>query len=126
MMLLVALSAHDGRSHPMKQAEESIREQRRDNKMAELQSIYFESLPDMLYERVKKNRPLIVRRREDFDVRVAKECNKLGIRVIQAPFEADWQLVEAQRAGLIDIILSENGDLFIELSNWRMLFVQTK
>jgi 5'-3' exonuclease len=81
--------------------------------MAELQSIYFESLPDMLYERVKKNRPLIVRRREDFDVRVAKECNKLGIRVIQAPFEADWQLVEAQRAGLIDIILSEDGGLFV-------------
>ena len=46
-------------------------------------------------------------------MRIAEECKKLGIKVIQAPFEADWQLVEAQRAGLIVNILSADGDLFV-------------
>jgi 5'-3' exonuclease len=31
--------------------------------------------------------------------------------VVFAPFEADHQLVSLQRAGIIDIILSEDGDL---------------
>ena len=32
-------------------------------------------------------------------------------KVVFAPFEADHQLVSLQRAGIIDIILSEDGDL---------------
>jgi 5'-3' exonuclease len=96
----------------MKQTEESVRQQRRDKKIAELESISSESLPDM-YERVKKIRPSIAYRREDFAVRIANECNKLGISVIQAPFEAKRQLVEAQKAGLIDIIILDDGDVFV-------------
>ena len=34
-----------------------------------------------------------------------------AFKVVFAPFEADHQLVSLQRAGIIDIILSEDGDL---------------
>ena len=44
---------------------------------------------------------------------MANESRKLGIRVVSAPFDTDWQLIEAQRAGLIDVIISDDGDLFV-------------
>eukprot|EP00956_Cyclotella_meneghiniana_P014527 scaffold21787_cov46-Cyclotella_meneghiniana.AAC.1 len=106
------VAVFDGRAHPMKGSEESSREQHRRDSIVALNSIYEEDFPG-LYDRVKKLRTTIVYRRVDFAVRIADECKKLGIKVIQAPFEADWQLVELQRAGLIDNILSSDGDLFV-------------
>eukprot|EP00956_Cyclotella_meneghiniana_P026545 scaffold57673_cov45-Cyclotella_meneghiniana.AAC.2 len=91
------IAVFDGRAHPMKGSEESSREQNRKDSIAALNSIYNEDLPG-LYDRVKKLRTAIVHRRVDFAMRIADECKKLGIKVIQAPFEADWQLVMQQEA----------------------------
>ena len=102
----------DGRSHPMKEATEAGREAKRQNNMTELLDIY--KLEDSgQYDKVKKLRPLVVYRRDDFTSMLVEECRKCGIKVVCSPFEADFQLVEAQRAGIIDIIISDDGDLFV-------------
>ena len=61
---------------------------------------------------MKKRCTCIVERREDFSGRIKRERWKVGIDVVCAPFKADWEFIEAQRAGLIDIIISDDGDLF--------------
>ena len=97
----------DGRSHPMKAGEEKIRNSERVASAEELQAIYSANMAE--YEEVRKLRTHIVKRREDFSVRLRDECRKLGMCVVRGPFEADWQLVEAQRAKLIDIIVNSRG-----------------
>ena len=54
-----------------------------------------------------------MKRHEGFSTRIRDECHKLGIKVVSSPFETDWQLLEAQRAGLINVIISDDGDLFV-------------
>ena len=45
---------------------------------------------------------------------VKEECERLGINVVLcAPYEADFQPVETQNAKLVDIIISDDGDLFV-------------
>ena len=102
----------DGKSHPMKGGEEIARQQARELALDDLQTIYKEALPGS-FETVKKLRTKIVHRREDFSARIARESVKVGVRVVCAPFETDWQMVEAQRAGFIDLIVSNDGDLFV-------------
>ena len=65
------------------------------------------------HEEVKKLRTGIVERREDFTASIARECRKLGIGVVCSAFEADWDLVQAQKSGMIDIVTSDDGDLFM-------------
>lgn len=66
------------------------------------------------YDRVKELRKGIVYRRDDFTSLLIIECRKLKIKVFCSAFEADWQLIAAQEhAGLIDIIVSDDGDLFV-------------
>jgi len=104
----------DGRSHPLKEANEGKRrEQRLNTALNELKNIYEHGDAFGTYDTVKKLRTAIAKRRDDFTAMVAAECQKIGVHICCAPFEADWQLIEAQHAGLIDIILSEDGDLFV-------------
>jgi len=65
------------------------------------------------YDEVKRLRKSIVYRREDFTAMIINECRELGVNFFAAPFEADWQLVSAQLDNLIDVIISDDSDLFI-------------
>ena len=102
----------DGRPHPMKAGEQESRAAKRNDSLKEIRGIYSSMRLD-LHDRVKSLRTQAVERTEDFNVRLKTECKKIGIRVVQAPFEADWQLIEAQRAKLSDVIVSKDGDPFM-------------
>lgn len=59
----------DGKSHPMKSSEETVRQQKREQAVKEAR-LYHDAAPGA-YESVRKLRPSIVRRREDFAARIA-------------------------------------------------------
>lgn len=44
---------------------------------------------------------------------VMKECQKLGVSCLIAPYEADAQLVCLQRLGFVSLIISEDSDLLV-------------
>ena len=79
----------DGRPHPMKAGEEESRAAKRNDSPKEIREIYSSMRLD-LHDRVKYLRTKAVERTEDFNVQLKNECKKIGIRVVQAPFEADW------------------------------------
>ena len=103
----------DGLPPPMKEAGAgTTRESRRNTALERLDEIYSNGDADD-YEEAKKLRTSIVYRREDLAAMIINECRKMGVKIFAAPFEADWQLVSAQVDNLIDVIISDDGDLFI-------------
>ena len=103
----------DGLPPPMKEAGAgTTRESRRNTALERLDDIYSNGDADD-YEEAKKLRTSIVYRREDLAAMIINECRKMGVKIFAAPFEADWQLVSAQVDNLIDVIISDDGDLFI-------------
>jgi 5'-3' exonuclease len=100
----------DGRPHLVKRAGEN-----RTSRQEAMQRLCNEYNlgPLANYERVKSLRKQCVFRRDDFTLMIIDECGKRGIKVFCAPFEADWQLVAAQQAGIIDNIITDDGDLFV-------------
>ncbi len=100
----------DGREHPVKRAGKN--RNGRQEAIEELRVEYsLETLAN--YERVKSLRKQCVYRRDDLTVMIINECRRLDIKVFCAPFEADWQLVAAQRAGIINNIISNDSDIFV-------------
>ena len=87
----------------MKAGCEEIRRSRRETSVTELQSIY-NGTKTATYDYVKKLRTAIVARRTDFSARIVRECRKIGIKAVCSPFETDWELIEAQKAGMRGII----------------------
>lgn len=104
----------DGRSHPLKKANEGKRrEELVKDALNRLRLIYEHGDVYGNYNDVKKLRKTIATRREDFTTMVVDECKKIGVKIFCAPFEADWQLIEAQKSSFIDFILSDDGDLLV-------------
>ncbi len=103
----------DGLPPPMKEeGAGTTRRRKREEAADRLKEIYGVGCADD-YEEVKKLRKSIVYRREDLTAMIINECRKRGVKVFSAPFEADWQLVSAQLDNLIDVIISDDSDLFI-------------
>lgn len=51
--------------------------------------------------------------REDIIQNVLVWAKKKGVQCIGAPFEADWQLVELEKSGIIDGIITVDSDLLV-------------
>eukprot|EP00956_Cyclotella_meneghiniana_P030798 scaffold78688_cov59-Cyclotella_meneghiniana.AAC.6 len=108
------LLVFDNRSHPMKAGTQSGRRSDRETAQLKLADIYKTSdITDKTAEDVQKHRKAMAHPREDFIAMIIAFCKEKGIKFCSAPFEADWQLVSLQKQGIIQHILSSDGDLLV-------------
>ena len=100
------LYVFDGAKHPMKHA---TNEQRKlikaglERRLSELED----------KDEIEKLQARCVYPREDILKLVVQWMKEEDILHFSAPFEAEWQLVSLERQGLIDAIVSEDGDCLI-------------
>eukprot|EP00956_Cyclotella_meneghiniana_P000217 scaffold276_cov47-Cyclotella_meneghiniana.AAC.8 len=98
----------------MKAGTQSGRRSDRETAQLKLADIYKTTvITDKTAEDVQKHRKAMAHPREDFIAMIIAFCKEKGIKYCSAPFEADWQLVSLQKQGIIQHILSSDGDLLV-------------
>jgi len=97
----------DGQSRPEKQAEEAARRAGRQAAAEEAKKAFAANDAGALRTALRKALPIP----PELKRACVYEANKLGLRCIMAPYEADGQLVDLYRRGKIDAALTNDGDI---------------
>lgn len=104
----------DNKSHPMKADTQTERRATRQYHLEELRKLYqLGSSNDAIMASIADHRKKLAYPREDLIAMIVSYCKKNAIKYCAAAFEADWQLVSLQQQGLIQNIISSDGDLFV-------------
>ena len=101
----------DGEFHPMKHKVDEHRKAPIVEALMRLQKLYKKG-EESDYGEVEKERKKAMTMRNDLIAMIVDRLREHGIRFIQAPFEAEWQLCYLLKKNYIDAILSEDGDFF--------------
>ena len=104
----------DNNGHPMKADTQAQRRKDRLYYETELNNIYSNGIcDDAIADTVKSHRKNMAAPREDLIAMIKNYCDQKNILYCASPFEADWQLVALQQMGIIQYIMSIDGDLFL-------------
>ena len=107
---------HDGLRHPGKARVDAIRKAEKDTNAAKLSALYASGRAAD-YNEVMSLRKQCVYPRSDVIAEVGlylRSQNVDGdVEVLQAPFEADFQCYYFEKTGIVDGVITTDGDLFV-------------
>ena len=107
---------HDGLRHPGKARVDAIRKAEKDTNAAKLSALYASGRAAD-YNEVMSLRKQCVYPRSDVIAEVVlylRSQNVDGdVEVLQAPFEADFQCYYFEKTGIVDGVITTDGDLFV-------------
>jgi len=109
---LSPLMVFDGFNNPLKASTHSDRVKKANDVHHDLKRLLRDGRPQS-FECIKKLQKLCAQICPDLIADIKQYCEQNGVVCIQSPCEAEQQLADMQQAGLIDAVLSEDGDTLI-------------